>query len=100
MALRRARDHGVRHREDGFGRSVVLLQLDHAGPGKVLRKLEDVADHGRPKGVDGLRVVPDGHDLGAGSKARQDVGLERVRVLVFVHQDVVEQTGHPMHGGR
>ncbi len=64
-------------------------------PGNCEREVEDVADRGGAERVDRLRVVADGGHAGAvGSEQRDDLRLDRVRVLVLVHEDVVEASSH------
>ena len=60
-------------------------------PGNRVGELEDVAHRRRTERVDRLRVVADHHEpVAARAERLQDVGLERVRVLVLVDEDVVE----------
>ncbi len=71
--------------------AVVLRERGDVGAGEALLEVEDVAHRGRAEAVDGLGVVADAGDAGAvGPQQADDVGLERVGVLVFVDQDVVE----------
>ena len=77
--------------EDRLRRAVVLLELDDLGVGEVVLEVEDVADVGAAEGVDRLLVVADhrqvavllGQDL-------QPAVLRAVRVLVLVHEHVLE----------
>ena len=93
VTLRRELDGGVRRREDRRDRSVVLLQPDHGGAVEPGRELQDVL-HGRgAEPVDRLRVVADHREVARRvrrSHPFQDVGLQRVRVLVLVDEHVIE----------
>ena len=73
------------------GRAVVLFQFDHFGVGKILFKIEDVADVRPAPAVDGLVVVADHAEVAllAREQAHQFV-LRGVGVLILVHQYVVE----------
>ncbi len=58
---------------------------------RMLGKVEDVADRGRAKGVDRLRVVAHhGQALALGRKQINDIGLQGVGVLIFVDQHAIE----------
>ena len=87
-------DRGVGERDDLGGRAVVDRQLEDAGARVALGELEDVVVVGAPEPVDRLRVVADGRQVaGAGAGDRLDQrGLDRVRVLHLVDEDVAE---HP-----
>ena len=87
-------DDGVGQVQDGLGAAVILLQLDDPGAGEQVGKIHDVPEVGPPKGIDGLGVVPHGHDvlMGIGQELHQ-FGLEAVGVLVFVHHQVAEAVG-------
>jgi hypothetical protein len=73
--------------------AVIALQRDRDGAlRKLLREVEDVVHGGAAERVDGLGIVADHHHAGAVRlHAAQDAGLQAVRVLVFVDQQVVEQ---------
>ena len=72
--------------------AVVLLERDDRGVWIVLGKVEDVAHRGRAKGVDRLGVVAhDGQALALGREQIEDIGLERVGVLIFIDQHAIEQ---------
>jgi hypothetical protein len=77
--------------QDAAGRSVVLLQLDHARAGVVALEVEDVADVGAAPLVDRLILVADHGDAvrALGEEAHQAV-LHAVGVLELVDQHVVE----------
>ena len=72
---------------------------DHARAFEALLEVEDVA-HGRgAEAVDRLRVVAHARDAGAvGTQERDDLGLERVGVLVLVDQHVVEALADALAG--
>jgi len=52
-------DDDVRHLEHLRRRAVVLFEAHHAGGGKILLEVEDVADVGAPPPVNALIVVAD-----------------------------------------
>ena len=57
----------------------------------MVRKPEDVLDRRGAKRIDRLRIVADDGDaVAVRPQALQDFGLQHVRVLVLVDQDVVE----------
>src|SRR3990170_1011715 len=86
-ALAHQRIGGVEHR---LRRSVVLLQPYHRGAVLALEG-EDVLHRRRAERVDRLRVVADHRQpLARRAQRLQDLGLDEVRVLVLVHQDVGE----------
>jgi hypothetical protein len=92
VSLRAERDHRVRGLQDRSRRAVVALELHDGRPREARRELEDVGDGRAAERVDRLRVVAHDHQpVAGGAQRREDVGLERVRVLVLVDQDVVEQ---------
>ena len=92
-ALGGERDHRVGGVEDGLGGAVVALQRHHPRRWREgRREVEDVAHRGSAEGVDRLRVVADhGQATAIGLHREQDRGLQRVGVLVFVDQHVVEE---------
>ncbi len=101
MPLRAERDHGVRRGQDRRDRAVVLLELDDRGAREPLGELQDVAHRGGAEPVDRLRVVADDGEVlrrVRWAHAVQDVGLQRVGVLVLVDQDVVEHAGERCAG--
>ena len=90
-------DHRVRRVEDRRGRAVVLLEPHDRGAGEPFGELEDVAHGRRAEPVDRLRVVADDGEVARRAVGRrmplEDVGLQRVRVLVLVDEHVVEHLG-------
>ena len=93
-------DHAVRGLEDRLRAAVVLLQGDDRGVLVVLGEIEDVPHRGRAEGVDRLGVVAHhGQPLALGRERVEDVGLERVGVLVLVDQDAIEQPADGVAGG-
>ena len=88
-------DDRVGGRDDGRRGAVVARERAHCRAGKALLEVEDVAHRGGAEAVDGLGVVADAGDAGAaGAQQRDDVGLQRVGVLVLVDQHVVEALAH------
>ncbi len=93
--LGRLADDRVGGGQDGCGAAVVLRERDDVGAGKALLEVEDVAHGGGAETVDRLGVVADAGDPGAvGPEQADDVGLQRVRVLVLVDEHVVEAFAH------
>ena len=92
MRSRLLRDDGVGALEDRVRRAVVLLERDRLRAREVALELEDVADVGAAKGVDGLVGVAHGADvvvLPARSCSEPVLGV--VRVLVLVDEQVAER---------
>ena len=88
-------DERVGGRQDGGRGAVVARERAHLGAGEALLEVEDVAHRGGAEAVDGLGVVADAGDAGAvRPQQRDDVGLQRVRVLELVDQHVVEALAH------
>ena len=88
-------DERVGGGQDGRRGAVVPRERRDVGAGEALLEVEDVAHRGGAEAVDGLRVVPDAGDAGAvGPQQADDVGLQRVGVLVLVDEDVVEALAH------
>ena len=76
--------------EDGLGRAVVALELDHPGVGVVALEVEDVADVGTAPGVDRLVRVADHAEVAVLLRDLLDeLVLHAIRVLVLVDQDVL-----------
>ena len=93
-------DERVGGGEDRRRAAVVLREGDDLGAGEALLEVEDVAHGGRAEGVDGLRVVADAGDAGAvRPQQADDVGLQRVGVLVLVDEHVVEALADPGAAG-
>ena len=91
LALAVVGDDAVRGAEDRVRRTVVLLEGDRSGAGKVALELEHVADVGAAEGVDALIRVPYGTDvLVLGGQELQQAVLRVVRVLVLVDEHVAE----------
>ncbi len=92
-ALGGERDHRIGGVEDGLGGAVVALQRHHPRRRREgRREVEDVAHRGAAEGVDRLRVVADhGQAAAVRLHREQDRRLQRVGVLVFVDQHVVEE---------
>ena len=86
---------------DVLGRAVVPLQAKHLAAGIVPLKIEDILDLGPAEGVDGLAVVAHHADVVVTLRIRllvarqpaQDDVLGVVRILVLVHEDMVEPAG-------
>ena len=72
-------------------RSIITLESNDLGAGKVLLEAQDVFDIGAAPGVDRLVVVADAAQIavGLGDEPEKKI-LNDVRVLVLVDQDVTE----------
>ena len=100
-ALGRLGDDRVGRREDRRRRPVVAGEGCDLGAGEAQLEVEDVAHGGSPEAVDRLRVVADArHARAVRPQPRDDVGLQRVGVLVLVDEHVVEAFAHPLAGVR
>ena len=85
-------DDAVGGGEDRLRRAIVAIERDDVRRRReLIRKVEDVAHGGGAERVDRLRVVADHRQTPAsGLERQQDRGLQAVRVLVLVDEDVVE----------
>ena len=80
-------------------RAVVARQAERLRLRIALRKPEDVLERRAAEGVDRLRVVADDRHVALDpGHAVDDVALQRVGVLVLVHQDVVVGGGELRRG--
>ena len=84
-------DHAVRRAQDRLGRAVVLGEAEHGRLRISLLEREDVLDARPPPAVDRLVVVPHDREISVHvAEALDQLELNRVRILVFVHQHVAE----------
>ncbi len=86
-------DQAIGAVEDRLGRAIVLLETDDPRRRDVLvRETEDVLDFRGTERVDRLCVVADDRHAGAVRPDRaDDLGLQYIRVLVLIDEDVVEE---------
>jgi len=85
------RDERVGGLEDPGGGAVVLLQLDDAQPGVVLREQAQVLDVGAAPAVDRLIVVAHGGEgFARPGEQFQELVLGAVGVLVFIDEEVAQ----------
>ena len=83
------RDDLVGRRENSLSRAVVLFQADDGAIGKILFKIQDIADRRPAKSVDRLVVIPYyAKVLMTGRQKMDQLILHLVRVLVLINQDV------------
>ena len=90
FALEIVRNHGRRRLQDVLRRTVVLLQANDLGFGKILLKLQNVADVRATPGINRLIFIT--HSADVVMSARQETHqfvLRTVRVLIFVNHDVL-----------
>ena len=84
-------DHVVGRAQDGAGRAVVLLELDHAQLGVVLRQFLQVVERRATPAVDRLVVIAHrGEAAALADQQFQQLVLGRVGVLVLVDQHMAE----------
>ena len=84
-------DHRVGGGEDVAAGTVVLLQADDPGAGKVLLEGQHVLDPGSAPAVDRLVVIPNGEQVLARiGKQPEPLVLDGVGVLELVHQHMPE----------
>ena len=95
------RNHCAGRGKNGLGRTIVLLELDDPDTRVVLFEREDVLDVGPAPAIYGLIFVSDHADIVVQpiQVADQPV-LHAVRVLVFVHHDVLEARAVSLRGLR
>src|SRR3989442_12566689 len=92
-ALRRQADDSIRSIEDRLHGTIVLLQLDDGrGRIKLSRKVENIAYRRAAKRIDGLSVVA--HNGNGRTKLQYDFCLEHIRVLILIHEHVIESSAH------
>jgi len=93
--------HGIGRVEDRPGRTVVVFQRDNRRRRRELaRKIEDVTHRRRAKAVNRLSVVADHSEPRAiGCQRQENIGLQPVRVLILIDQNVVELRSH-LRGNR
>ena len=84
-------DQSRRNSKDVPRRSIISLESNDLGAGKVLLEAQDVFDIGAAPGVDRLVVIADTAQIavGLGDEPEKKI-LNDVRVLVLVDQDVTE----------
>ena len=83
--------HAVRHVEYRGHGAVVALELYDAASAPALGEAHNVLELRAAPRVDALEVVADDHDVSVpGGEDVGELGLERVRVLVLVHEHVEE----------
>ena len=93
------RDAGVRQGQDLRHGPVVRLEPVLPRVRIALLEPQDVLETRAAETVDGLRIVPDDADVPVRRRQRvHDRALDRVRVLVLVHQDVLELVGQNAAG--
>ncbi|GBC83002.1 hypothetical protein HRbin10_02140 [bacterium HR10] len=87
-------DGGVGQSQDLWRAAIVRLQAVDARVRIALGELVDVAEIGPAPAVDRLAVVADDHDVAVPpGQPIHDLRLQTVRVLIFVHEDVLELLG-------
>ncbi len=86
VAFRGLCDDAIGHFEDGGGAAEVLIEGNHRGIWELQREVEDVTHGGAAESVDGLGVVAHYRQpVTPGAEQGENLGLERVRVLILVH---------------
>ena len=95
--MRIAGDHLVGSVQNVLSGAVVFFQEHGLDAGELALKLADVADIGAPEAIDGLVGVSHHANVAPpAAKLQDDAVLRRVRVLVFVHQDVLKLVLMPL----
>ena len=81
-------DDVVRDVENRLDAAEIFFELENRRAGEMRRKIKDIAVIRAPKRINALRLVADGHDvIVRGGEQADNAGLQRVRVLIFVHHD-------------
>ena len=90
------RDHRVGRGQDRHGGAVITVQGDDRGGGiELVREVEDVADSGGAEAIDRLGIVAnDGQAFAIGLQGQKDRRLDRIGVLIFIHQHMIEEGAH------
>ncbi len=93
---------GVRRVQHELGGAIVLGQRhDFRARREALRETQNVVDRRGPERIDGLRIIAHYGEPGAVRTHRvQDLPLQPVRVLVFIHENVVEMRAHVLREAR
>ena len=95
VLFRRLFDDAVRQVQDRLRAAIVFFQLIDRGAGKQMRKLHDVLERRAPERIDRLRVVADDHHILMGRRQLpDDIGLQPIRILILIHEDVAILTGN------
>src|SRR6266581_6657174 len=87
-------DDAIGGGKNGLRRTVVPIQRDNRGRRiELAGEVENMAHGGRAKRIDRLGVVTDhGETPAARFQSQQNRGLQAVRILVLIDQDMVEAT--------
>ena len=84
-------DGGVGDLEDLGDAAIVRFDFKNAGAWVVFGKLEDVFEIRPSPRVDALGVVSHDHEIAVvGGEQVDEFGLEAVRILVFIHEDLLK----------
>ena len=83
--------HGVGHVENRRIGPVITLQLQNAATGPTVRELHDILKLRAAPRVNALEIIPHHHDVAvSGGDQIRKLGLQRVRILIFIHQNMQE----------
>src|SRR5689334_23190914 len=94
IAFRGALYNLVRDVQNRLRAAVIFFELDDACSREVLRKIHDVAEIGAAEGINALRIITDhGHVLVCSGQQADDLGLQMIRILIFVHHDEAIRIG-------
>ena len=93
---RRLRQEPIGKIQDLLGGTIIVLQLQHGRAGNPFGEGVNVAKIRTPKRINTLGIVADAKQLSRIPDAVEYKPLQRVGVLHFVDQDVVEQSPHPI----
>ncbi|OPY80257.1 MAG: hypothetical protein A4E70_01866 [Syntrophus sp. PtaU1.Bin005] len=84
-------DAEVRQVQNFRSAAIIGLQLENPAVRILFREGHDIGVIGSPEGVDALGVVSHHHDVAVpGSQQIHDLRLEKIGVLVFVHQEMLK----------
>ena len=75
--------------QDRLGTPIVLFKFIDCGSGEESGELHNVSERRPAERIDGLRVVPHDHYVVVPrSQSPDQIRLEAIRILIFIHQDI------------
>ena len=84
-------DHSIGRIQNGLGRPVVFLQLNHLGIRKMLLKIQNIADIGATELINGLVVIADHAKIAVlVCQHAYQLELDRVGILILIDHDITK----------
>ena len=86
-----AGDAGVGQNQDFRDTAVICFQLELPGVRITFRKSEDISIVRSAPGINALKIIAHDHEVAVpGRQQVNQVGLNQVGILIFIHHDVEE----------